>query len=84
LEFGRKKLQNQNRENYWSLKHTYYSSKGLIKGKYWNINTPIEFYPDHIRYLDLHIDVIQRPGAGPKIIDQEKLEKALVRGFISK
>jgi len=53
-------------------------------GKYWNINSPIEFYPDHIRYLDLHIDVIQRPGACPKIIDQEKLEKALARGFISK
>ena len=71
------------KENDWFLKHIYYTSKGLIKGTYWNINTPIEFYPDHIRYLDLHIDVIQRPEADPKIIDQGKLEKALSRGFIS-
>ena len=71
-------------EDQWSLKHSYYSRQGLIKGIYWNINTPIEFYPDHIRYLDLHIDVIQKPGDPPKMIDQEKLEKTVTAGFITR
>jgi predicted RNA-binding protein associated with RNAse of E/G family len=71
-------------ENSWLVKHTYYSKAGSIKGTYWNINTPVEFYPDHIRYLDLHIDVVQRSGSSPRLIDQEKLEVAVVKGFISR
>ena len=70
-------------ENNWFLKHTYYSREGSIKGTYWNINTPIEFYPDHIRYLDLHIDVVQMPGLPPRLIDQEKLRRAVAKGLIS-
>ena len=70
-------------ENQWFLKHTYYSSKGVIKGWYWNINTPIEFYPDHIRYLDLHLDVVQKPKEQPRLIDQQKLAKSKNEGFIS-
>lgn len=70
-------------ENKWFLKHTYYSREGLVKGTYWNINTPIEFYPDHIRYLDLHIDLVQRSGLPPQLIDQEKLERAVAKGLIT-
>jgi len=70
-------------ENKWFLKHTYYSREGSVKGTYWNINTPIEFYPDHIRYLDLHIDLVQRSGLPPRLIDQEKLELAVANGLIN-
>ncbi|MEW5803655.1 MAG: DUF402 domain-containing protein [bacterium] len=70
-------------EHAWFLRHTYYSREGSVKGVYWNINTPIEFYPDHIRYLDLHIDVIQKPGFSPRLIDREKLDRAAAKGLIS-
>jgi hypothetical protein len=70
-------------ENKWFLKHTYYSREGSVKGMYWNINTPVEFYPDHVRYLDLHIDVVRRPGMQPRLIDQEKLRQAAGQGLIN-
>ncbi|MGA1874681.1 MAG: DUF402 domain-containing protein [bacterium] len=71
-------------DHQWFIRHTYYSQGGSVKGRYWNINTPVEFYPDHIRYLDLHLDIIRKPGGFPRIIDQEKLEKAVAGGFISR
>ncbi|MEW6381862.1 MAG: DUF402 domain-containing protein [bacterium] len=70
-------------ENAWFLQHSYYAQDGSLKGTYWNINTPIEFYPDHIRYLDLHIDVVQKPGLVPQIVDREKLDRAVALGLIS-
>ncbi|MCL6582634.1 MAG: DUF402 domain-containing protein [bacterium] len=69
--------------NGWFLQHSYYSQDGLLRGTYWNINTPVEFYPDRIRYLDLHIDVVQRSGEAPRLIDQEKLDRAVACGLIS-
>ncbi len=70
------------KEESWILKHSYFSKSGELKGELYNINTPIEFYPDKIRYIDLEVDVANKSFA--KIIDVEKLEKALEEGFISK
>ncbi|MBS7655170.1 DUF402 domain-containing protein [Candidatus Bathyarchaeota archaeon] len=69
------------REESWVLKHSYFSKSGELKGELYNINTPIEFYPDKIRYIDLEVDVVNKSFA--KIIDEEKLEEALEEGFIS-
>jgi predicted RNA-binding protein associated with RNAse of E/G family len=51
---------------------------------YININTPVEIYPEAIRYIDLEVDVCIRPNGETKIVDKEKLEKALEKGFVSK
>jgi len=67
----------------WSLRHRYFSSAGEPKGEYWNINTPIELYPDRIRYVDLHVDVVRRANEAARIIDQEELESITRRGLIS-
>ncbi|GAI07944.1 unnamed protein product, partial [marine sediment metagenome] len=45
----------------WVVIHSYYSMTDELKGQFYNINTPVEFYPDRIRYVDLHIDVIRWP-----------------------
>jgi hypothetical protein len=67
----------------WSLRHRYFTKGGTLKGEYRNVNTPIEFYPDRIRYVDLYVDVVRRGKDAPKIIDKEELESITRNGFIS-
>ena len=67
----------------WWVKHAYFTRKGTLKGQYWNVNTPVELYPDRIRYVDLHVDVIKRVNEPPRIIDTERLESAVAKGLIS-
>lgn len=63
---------------------SYFSADGTLKGKYVNLNTPVEVYPQTLRYVDLEVDVCVLPDGTTKVLDVEKLEKALERGFISK
>ncbi|RLI21475.1 ribonuclease E/G [Candidatus Bathyarchaeota archaeon] len=67
----------------WFLKTSYYSSNGEYKGTYINLNTPIEFYPYGIRYVDLEVDVCMFPDGGVEILDEEKLWRAVEEGFIT-
>ncbi|MEM3622296.1 MAG: ribonuclease E/G [Candidatus Bathyarchaeia archaeon] len=68
----------------WHILTKYFSFDGELKGTYVNLNTPVEVYPHAIRYVDLEVDVCMKPNGLAKILDLEKLEKALERGFISK
>lgn len=70
------------REGDWLVKHSYYSAEGGLKGKYWNINTPVEFYPERVRYVDLHIDVVLKGEERPQIIDKDQLEGLVEMGYI--
>jgi predicted RNA-binding protein associated with RNAse of E/G family len=44
----------------------------------------VEYYPDHIRYVDLEIDVVQMPDGQVFVTDEEDLEQRFKAGFISK
>lgn len=66
-----------------SYKHSYYSKNGRLKGEYYNINTPIEIYSNHARYVDLGVDVIKWPNGNKKIIDKEILSENWNKGKIS-
>jgi len=68
----------------WYITTKYFSPSGEWKGTYVNLNTPIEVYPNAIRYVDLEVDVCIQPDGKVKILDMEKLEKALEKVFISK
>lgn len=70
-------------EGSWILKHSYFSRDGELKGEFYNINTPIELYPDKVRYVDLEVDVVRKPGEKPRVIDSDKLEEALNEGYVS-
>ncbi len=70
-------------EGAWSYKTSYYSQDGRLKGEYVNINTPIELYPDRVRYIDLEIDVVKEPSSSIKIIDEGALQRAVEAGFVS-
>jgi hypothetical protein len=68
----------------WSITTKYFSNNGEWKGTYINLNTPIEVYQKAIRYVDLEVDVCIHPEGTNKILDVEKLEKALEKGYISR
>ncbi len=67
----------------WVVVHEYLTSDGRLLGVYANINTPPEVSSQGIRYLDLHIDVVKRPGEAAEIVDAEKLEAAYREGRIT-
>lgn len=62
----------------------YYSAENELKGRYFNINTPIFLSANAINYFDLEIDVIEPLNKSRKIIDQSILDKALSMNIISK
>jgi Rne/Rng family ribonuclease len=68
----------------WCITTKYFSRSGDWKGTYINLNTPVEIYPKTIRYVDLEVDGCIHPDGTNKILDVEKLEKALEKGYISK
>ncbi len=68
----------------WWIKTEYFSRRGEWKGTYINLNTPVEIYPKTLRYVDLEVDICIKPDCSIKILDMEKLEKALKEGLINK
>lgn len=70
------------REGEWYHLRRYFSGKGELKGELYNINTPIELYPDAVRYIDLEIDVI-KVGDEKRIIDRDGLEDKVNKGIIT-
>jgi len=71
-------------ENNWFYISEYFSSQGNLKGKYININTPIEISNRKIQYIDLEVDLIEYVDRKRKIIDMEKFERVYELDIISK
>jgi hypothetical protein len=67
----------------WYFQTKYYSKDGQFKGCYINFNTPIEFYPHCVRYVDLEVDICLMPDGTLKTMDEEKLERAVNKGQVS-
>ncbi|RJQ65498.1 MAG: DUF402 domain-containing protein [Desulfobacteraceae bacterium] len=72
------------REGSWICAHQYFRETGDWIGTYYNINTGIECHPNKVRYVDLEIDVVQRPGEPFAVIDAPLLDEVLERGFVTK
>jgi len=67
----------------WHFKTEYFSKDGRYKGTYINLNTPIELYPDGIRYVDLEVDVCVWPNGRVEKLDEDKLKEAAAEGMIT-
>ena len=67
----------------WHAETQYFSRDNDLKGKYYNVNTPIVLRPDGIHYFDLEIDVLEHLNRKRQIIDEELLDKALEKGIVS-
>jgi protein associated with RNAse G/E len=71
------------KEGDWFYKHTYLRGNEELIGWYFNVNTPVEFYPDRIRYVDLDVDVVVRLGGEVEVIDEPILERKVQEGFLN-
>lgn len=60
----------------------YYGKDGGEKGLYVNISTPIELYPQKLRYVDLEVDVVSTSN-GTMVVDEDRLLKAYNDGLIN-
>lgn len=67
----------------WHYTTRYFSKDGIYKGAHINLHTPLELYPNHVRYVDLEVDVCLFPDGEVKVVDEEYLEEAVAKGFIS-
>jgi len=70
------------REGRWWYPTTYTGADGTSKGTYVNICTPVELFPDCVRYVDLYIDVIRLPDGRVEIVDADELEAAVDDGLV--
>lgn len=73
----------QIREGEWHYGHAYFRRQGERIGAYYNINTPVEFYPDRIRYVDLEIDVVHFPDGRVEVVDEGELAKGFEQGHLT-
>jgi hypothetical protein len=70
------------REGRWWYPTTYRSAGGESKGTYVNVCTPVECFPDAVRYVDLHVDVVRRPGGEVERVDDDELDDAEAAGEV--
>jgi hypothetical protein len=70
------------REGRWWYPTVYRSEGGDHKGTYVNICTPVECFPDEIRYVDLHVDVVKYPDGTVERVDDDELAAAVETGDV--
>ena len=59
---------------------TYRSGDGTVRGTYVNVCTPVELFPDAVRYVDLHVDVVKRPNGAVERVDDDVLRESVAAG----
>ena len=69
-------------EGRWWYPTVYRGEEGERKGTYVNICTPVEIFPDEIRYVDLHVDVVKYPDGSTERVDDDELDEAVEEGYV--
>lgn len=70
------------REGRWWYPTVYRGADGKRRGTYVNVCTPIEVFPDEVRYVDLHVDVVRRPDGTVERVDDDELDAAVADGRV--
>ncbi|MFB6080316.1 MAG: DUF402 domain-containing protein [Haloferacaceae archaeon] len=70
------------REGRWWYPTVYRDADGDPKGTYVNVCTPVECFPDAVRYVDLHVDVIRHPDGRVERVDDDELDAAVAAGDV--
>ena len=70
------------KEGRWWYPTVYRGDDGESKGTYVNVCTPVEVFPDTVRYVDLHVDVIKRPDGSVQRVDGDELDDAVDAGEV--
>jgi hypothetical protein len=69
-------------EGRWWYPTVYRGADGTARGTYVNVCTPVEVFPDAVRYVDLHVDVLQYPDGTVERVDEEELSAAVDDGAV--
>ncbi|GGL70009.1 DUF402 domain-containing protein [Halocalculus aciditolerans] len=67
-------------EGRWWYPTVYRDADGGVKGTYVNVNTPLELFPDAVRYVDLHVDVLKHADGRVEVVDEDELEASVEAG----
>ena len=70
------------REGRWWYPTVYRGEDGERRGTYVNVCTPVEVFPDEVRYVDLHVDVIRQADGTVERVDDDELDAAVEAGLV--
>ncbi len=70
------------REGRWWYPTVYEGSDGERRGTYVNVCTPVEVFPDAVRYVDLHVDVVKHADGTVERVDDDELDAAVEAGHV--
>ncbi|SDJ92567.1 Ribonuclease G or E [Halovenus aranensis] len=71
------------KEGRWWYPTVYRGEDGQTRGTYVNVCTPVEVFPDAVRYVDLHVDVVKHADGTVERVDDDELDAATEVGHIS-
>ena len=71
------------REGRWWYPTVYRDEDGERKGTYVNVCTPVEAFPETVRYVDLHVDVVKQADGRVERVDDDELDAAVERGELA-
>lgn len=71
------------KEGGFCVSHSYFTKDKRLKGRLYSFNTPVEFYPASIRYVDLELDVVESID-GKRMVDTEGFNRILLEGFVTR
>ena len=69
-------------EGRWWYPTVYRDREDDLIGTYVNVCTPLECFPDGVRYIDLHVDVLKYPNGTVERVDDDELDEAVDAGQI--
>jgi predicted RNA-binding protein associated with RNAse of E/G family len=69
-------------EGKWWYPTVYRSADGETRGTYVNVCTPVELFPEHARYVDLHVDVVRHADGSVERLDDDELDAAVDAGHV--
>jgi hypothetical protein len=70
------------KEGRWWYPTVYKTADGERKGTYVNVCTPVEAFPDAVRYVDLHVDVVKHADGTVERVDDDELDAAVAAGNV--
>lgn len=70
-------------EGAWWYPTVYRDESGTRKGTYVNVGTPVELYPERVRYVDLYVDVVKDAAGEVRVLDEDELAAAVEEGTVS-
>ncbi|MEF8776188.1 MAG: DUF402 domain-containing protein [Haloarculaceae archaeon] len=71
------------KEGRWWYPTVYRGEDGALRGTYVNVCTPVEVFPETVRYVDLHVDVVRHAEGTVERVDDDELDAAEAAGDLS-